>query len=134
MTTVSNNMACPVCQTKIRLRDISPSSNPIYKYPAVRGCPSCGTALRFAQPWWVTPVMVVLALVGFVGLIFVLQSLGVIDGSAAAGRNGRQSKAPGIFMGLILAAVLLPIGVWLTRSKMQISIATHEDVRNYAGR
>ncbi len=125
MTTTANNMACPVCRTSIRIRDISPPSNPIYEYPAVRGCSSCGTVLCFTQPWWIIPAMVVCAIVGLFGLIFVLQSFGVIDASAGAGRRiGQQSKAPGIFMGLILAALLIPAGVWLTRSKMQISVAT----------
>lgn len=131
MTNTSKNMECPVCRTNIKLRDISPRSNPIYEYPALRQCPSCRTALCFAQPWWMVPAMVVMALVGGLGLIFLLQSFGIIDASAAAGRSGRQSNAPGVFIGLILAAILIPAGVWLTRSKMQISIATRDDLQKH---
>lgn len=133
MTTESNNMACPICQKNIKLGQISSRSNPIHKYPAVRACPSCRTALCFALPRWIVPVMVIAAIVGIFAIIFAMQSLGAIDNSTAA-YGGRRSKTPGVIGGFILAAIMLPAWMLLARKKMQINIATREDMRNYAGR
>ncbi len=126
-------MKCPICRTNIKLGQISPRSNPIYKYPAVRACPSCREALCFALPWWVVPLMVTAGIIGIFAMILAMQSFGIID-SGLAGHGGRRNKVPGIIAGLILATIMLPAWIWLANKKMQVCIATHTDLQKYAGR
>jgi hypothetical protein len=129
MTTTSNNMECPVCRTNIKLRQIYP----IQKFPTVRACPSCGTALCFALPRWIVPLMLIAGIVGGFVVLFAMQSLGVGSGSVGY-QAGRSSKAQGTIGGWIIAAILLPAFTCLARRKMQISVAGREDMRNYTGR
>ena len=123
MAFTSTRMACPACGNRIKLTAISPRSDPIMKYPALRRCPSCGTLLRFNLPKWVIPSLVVIALILVVPIMVVLDS-GMFD-------TIRDSeKLLGLAGGAILLPILLPLTFWLMANQMSITSATKTQKTN----
>jgi endogenous inhibitor of DNA gyrase (YacG/DUF329 family) len=82
MVTGTSLMSCPACGYNVKLGEISPRSNPIHKYPAVRGCPSCKTPLLFALPQWVVPLMIFLGFAGVFVVVYAMNHFGVFESDA----------------------------------------------------
>jgi len=114
-------LPCPQCGEDIKLRRVSPTDNPIRKYPAVRPCPSCGIPLSFDLPGWVVPSLV--------GLFLALSVLAINLVEATEYAPLLQAREPGAkrFVNLLLTipifAIWFPVLVTLFRRLMRIEIA-----------
>lgn len=129
MTTPSR-LTCPVCGHQLKLREISPRSNQIKKYPAVRPCPSCRAALRLGMPRWVIPTIIAAGAVAFLATLAALWAFGVDLSAYRVKRRIPPEAVAGILVGV---AVMIPLAVWLPRSRMSVAAATAEDVARYSG-
>src|SRR5687767_12088386 len=115
-------LPCPRCNADIKLRRISPPSDPINKYPAVRPCPSCGAPLLFDLPIWVIPAVVLLCLEDAVFGIYLMNLWGYGHLLGDDGRAGRRSWGT-VILTIPLVATILPIMIWVFRMNMRITEA-----------
>jgi hypothetical protein len=116
-------LPCPSCGDDIKLRRVSPPSDPIQKYPAVRPCPSCRAALRLDLPGWVMPSLTGFMLALCVIPVFLVDSTNAPFLHSLLQADRSSKKLAGALIAIPVMALALPVMIVVMRREMRVTLA-----------